>query len=176
MFERIQYFAQQSNGSEIHPEPGMSPFLATHLARNREVCLRYRGGKSGRIGIARDEKGDETLMIETTPTIAKKFWLISLQACLIVIFLSLVEVPAVFATTMPPASGSPNVPPTNYCLHGAAGIIEIGSNEIRIMGGTANYCGDAYTLTYVNQRMALTNGCEGTLSIGTDIIYEGRIS
>ncbi len=111
-------------------------------------------------------------MIETTRTLAKKFWRISLQACLIGIFLSFVGVPAVFATTMPHAGGSPNVPPTNYCLHGAAAITEIGSNEIRIMGGTANYCGNAYTLTYVNQRMALTNGCEGTHSIGTDIIYD----
>jgi hypothetical protein len=34
----------------------MSPFLETHVAKKREVCLRYGGGKLGRIGIALDEE------------------------------------------------------------------------------------------------------------------------
>jgi hypothetical protein len=56
-FERIHGLqAKKAIGSDIRREPGMSPFLETHVAKKREVCLRCREGKSGRIDIALDEE------------------------------------------------------------------------------------------------------------------------
>lgn len=113
-------------------------------------------------------------MFKTTRTIMKSFLFALLLACIVTLPLDFTGVSSALATTKPhPHAKHPHqFVYTSTCLSEAAGISYDGPNEILLSGSTYSTCGGPGVVTNVNQKMLVTNGCEGSYGTGPSTLYD----
>jgi|GEM_PF-2187814 hypothetical protein len=107
-------------------------------------------------------------MFNATHTTTKKFWQVALLACMLALPLSFTGSSSALAVS------GPYTPPPNQCLHEGANVqdYENKPNEILATGQTLSVCGISGVVATVNQKITITNGCEGTAGTGSSTLYD----